>query len=170
MSRRITLIIGVIVIVTAAMLARAGQQVPPTAAAPAQLQAPFIAAATPEQAGRYFILIGGCNDCHTPGWRESKGALPEAQWLTGSANGFTGPWGTSYPYNLRLMVQQMSEEKWVDTFMTKQANPPMPWFNYTADKLNRADAVSTYRFIRQLGPAGAPAPKFVPPASPPGTP
>ena len=29
---------------------------------------PTISAASPEAAGRYLVRVGGCNDCHTPGF------------------------------------------------------------------------------------------------------
>src|SRR5512134_4026549 len=63
--------------------------------------------------GRYLIVAGGCNDCHTPGYPESSGKTPQAEWLTGSVVGFQGPWGTSYPVNLRLAVQNQSEAQWL---------------------------------------------------------
>ena len=43
------------------------------------------------QRGRYITKIGGCNDCHTPGFAQSAGKIPESQWLTGDALGFSGP-------------------------------------------------------------------------------
>jgi mono/diheme cytochrome c family protein len=52
--------------------------------------------------GRYLVQIGGCNDCHTAHYPEKGGKVPEAQWLTGDALGWQGPWGTTYPTNLRL--------------------------------------------------------------------
>lgn len=52
--------------------------------------------------GRYLAKIGGCNDCHTPGYGLSGGQVPEAQWLVGDQLGWNGPWGTTYPSNLRL--------------------------------------------------------------------
>lgn len=52
--------------------------------------------------GRYLITIAGCNDCHTAGYPESGGKVPEFQWLKGSPIGYQGPWGTTYPANLRL--------------------------------------------------------------------
>ena len=54
--------------------------------------------------GRYLVEIAGCNDCHTAGYAPSGGKVPEAQWLTGDALGFAGPWGTTYPGNLRLRL------------------------------------------------------------------
>ena len=55
--------------------------------------------------GRYLVTISGCHDCHTPGHMQNGGHAPPANWLTGSAVGFQGPWGVSYPANLRLTVQ-----------------------------------------------------------------
>src|SRR3989304_6374665 len=68
-----------------------------------------VEASTDEEAGRYLVLFGGCNDCHTPGWDSSNGKLPTSQWLVGNSIGFQGPWGTTYPGNLRLFVQALSE-------------------------------------------------------------
>lgn len=36
---------------------------------------------TDEARGKYLIVIGGCNDCHTAGFAPSGGVTPEAQWL-----------------------------------------------------------------------------------------
>ena len=69
-----------------------------------------LAAAKPESdkevrdRGRYLVWVGGCNDCHTPGFPEAAGNIPEEQWLTGNPVGFQGPWGTNYPKNLRLYI------------------------------------------------------------------
>ena len=41
--------------------------------------------------GRYLVTIGGCSDCHTPGYPEQGGAVPESQWLTGVAVGKGAP-------------------------------------------------------------------------------
>jgi mono/diheme cytochrome c family protein len=105
--------------------------------------------------GRYLIVAGGCNDCHTPGYPESDGKTPQAEWLTGSVVGFQGPWGTSYPVNLRLAVQNQSEAQWLAR-VRQSMRPPMPWFNLRA--MTDADLVAMYRFIRGMGPAGEPAP------------
>ena len=78
--------------------------------------------------GRYLTVAGGCNDCHTPGYPESAGKVPAAQLLIGSAVGFQGPWGTSYPVNLRLYVQNMTEAQWLAR-VRQPMRPPMPWFN-----------------------------------------
>src|SRR5262245_52122473 len=59
--------------------------------------------------GRYLVAITGCNDCHTPGFGEAGGQVPEQQWLIGDQLGFRGPWGTTYPANVRLLLAEMSE-------------------------------------------------------------
>ena len=59
--------------------------------------------------GRYLVEIADCNGCHTPGFGESGGKIPEADRLVGSPLGFKGPWGTSYPANLRTKAQALDE-------------------------------------------------------------
>lgn len=110
--------------------------------------------------GRYLVVAGGCNDCHTPGYPESAGKIPAAQWLTGNAVGFQGPWGTSYPVNLRLYVQNLTEAQWVAR-VRQPMRPPMPWFNLR--DMSDTDLIAMYRFMRSLGPAGEPAPASVGP-------
>jgi mono/diheme cytochrome c family protein len=111
--------------------------------------------------GRYLARIGGCNDCHTPGYAGSGGRIPEAQWLVGDRVGWQGPWGTTYPANLRLALQNISEEQWLKDARQRQLRPPMPWF--ALRDMSDEDLVSLYRFIRSLGPAGEPAPAYLPP-------
>jgi len=105
--------------------------------------------------GRYLVVAGGCNDCHTPGYPEAAGKIPPEKWLTGNAVGFQGPWGTSYPVNLRLFVQGVSEKDWLAR-VRQPMRPPMPWFNLR--EMKDADLFAMYRYIRALGPAGEPAP------------
>ena len=111
--------------------------------------------------GRYLVKIAGCNDCHTPGYAQSGGTVPEKQWLTGDQVGFRGPWGTTYPANLRLYMQKISESEWIKFGHTAQLRPPMPWF--ALRDMTAQDLRDIYRFTRYLGAAGDPAPAFVPP-------
>jgi len=110
--------------------------------------------------GRYLTVTGGCNDCHTPHYPESAGKVPTGQLLVGSNVGFQGPWGTSYPVNLRLYVQKMTEEQWVAR-VRQPMRPPMPWFNLR--DMYETDLIAIYRYIRAIGPAGEPAPVAVGP-------
>jgi mono/diheme cytochrome c family protein len=111
--------------------------------------------------GRYLIVIAGCNDCHTPNYPQSGGKTPEKDWLTGDALGWRGPWGTTYAANLRLSIPKMSEAEWVKTAKTLKTRPPMPWFNL--HRMSEGDLRAIYRYVQHLGPAGKPAPDYVPP-------
>lgn len=110
--------------------------------------------------GRYLVKIAGCNDCHTKDYPPKAGMVPEAEWLTGVAEGFQGPWGTTYPANLRLIVDGMSEAEWLK-HARKPTRPPMPWF--ALRDMTDQDVRAIYRFVKALGPAGKPAPAYVPP-------
>jgi hypothetical protein len=115
--------------------------------------------------GRYIARIGGCNDCHTPGYAASGGKVPEKDWLVGDQLGWRGGWGTTYPANLRLYMQTVSEDEWVKAAKTKELRPPMPWF--ALRDMTEQDLRAFYRFTRSLGPAGQPAPAYVPPGQEP---
>ncbi len=117
--------------------------------------------------GRYLVTLGGCNDCHTAGYIESGGKTPEADWLTGAAVGFQGPWGTTYPANLRARMQTLTEDAWLQLARAPM-RPPMPWFNLA--KASDADLRAMYRYIRSLGAKGAPVPAYAPPGQPVTTP
>ena len=121
-----------------------------------------------EAAGRYLVLVGGCNDCHTDGYLPSNGAVPESEWLRGSVLGFSGPWGTTYPSNLRLTVRRMTEDEWARMLGTRTGMPPMPWPSVAA--MSEADRRALYRYIRSLGEPGEPAPANLPPGDAPTTP
>jgi mono/diheme cytochrome c family protein len=124
---------------------------------------PRTLAASPIEAGRYLVLVGGCNDCHTPAYARTNGAEPaESAWLKGSTEGHTGPWGTSYGKNLRLTVAGMTEDQWVDKLSTGASLPPMPWPGVRA--MSDADKRAVYAYIKSLpGDAGGPAPAPLPP-------
>ncbi len=128
-------------------------------------EAPKKADAKSLDRGRYLVKIAGCNDCHTRGYAETAGKVPEKQWLTGDQFGWRGPWGTTYASNLRLYVQKLSEDQWVEIAKTAQFRPPMPWFNLHV--MTEQDIRAIYKFIRYLGSAGEPAPAFVAPGQEP---
>ena len=112
--------------------------------------------------GRYLVMIGGCNDCHTDGYAPSGGNVPERDWLLGSGPlGFRGPWGTTYAPNLRLTASTMTEAEWVKYAKTLKTRPPMPWFNVNA--MTETDSRAMYRFIGSLGAVGRPAQAYLAP-------
>jgi mono/diheme cytochrome c family protein len=111
--------------------------------------------------GRYVVTIGGCNDCHTPNYAMSGGKVDEREWLTGDSLGWRGPWGTTYPVNLRLYMQDIGEKEWIEKAKKLETRPPMPWFNL--NRMTDNDLRAIYRYVRSLGPAGEPAPAYVPP-------
>lgn len=129
---------------------------------------PHVAAKDQIAAGKYIVEIGGCNDCHTPGFAEGGGKTPEDEWLVGVPVGYRGPWGTSYPSNLRLSVQNTPEDAWVATMSEREALPPMPWPSLHA--MNERDLRATYAYIKSLPVKGAPAPAPLPPTEEPTTP
>jgi len=110
--------------------------------------------------GRYLVRTSGCNDCHTAGYPEAAGKLAESQWLTGSPVGFRGPWGTTYPANLRLALAPMTEAQWLARARSEM-RPPMPWFNLR--DMTDDDLRAIYRYVRALGAAGEPAPAYAAP-------
>jgi mono/diheme cytochrome c family protein len=111
--------------------------------------------------GNNLVRIGGCNDCHTAGYASSGGQVPEAQWLTGDSLGWRGPWGTTYPANLRMYMQNLTEAQWLTAAKALQTRPPMPWFSVR--QMSDGDLRAIYAFIRHLGPGGQAAPAYVPP-------
>jgi mono/diheme cytochrome c family protein len=111
--------------------------------------------------GRYLVETSGCNDCHTPGYGMQEGKVDEKLWLTGDALGWAGPWGTTYPSNLRLLMAGMTQKEWLAHARTMKPRPPMPWFNVRA--MSDSDLKAIYVYTRSLGPGGAPAPAYVPP-------
>lgn len=122
----------------------------------------------PETAGRYLVKIAGCNNCHSRGFIQSEGSLPESDWLTGDSMGWQGPWGTTYATNLRLFIKDLSEDNWVKFCQTLRGRPPMPFWSLKT--MRDQDRRSIYRFIKSLGPKGENAPAYVPPGENPKTP
>jgi mono/diheme cytochrome c family protein len=118
--------------------------------------------------GRYIVATAGCNDCHTAGFIPSAGKVPEKEWLKGDAVGFRGPWGTTYPSNLRLYFAGVSEKAFIADARSGRMRAPMPWFNLAA--MTDADLRAIHRYARSLGEPGAPTPAFVPPGEEPRTP
>ena len=129
---------------------------------------PYVNASSPIEAGRYIAIVGGCNDCHTAGYLQTDGKIPEEDWLTGSPMGWRGPWGTTYAANLRITVDMFSEDDFVEILHGRADSPPMPWMN--VNKMSDADARALYKYIKSLGLKGEAMPAMVPPDKEPETP
>lgn len=111
--------------------------------------------------GEYLVRTSGCNDCHTPDYGPRQGEVPRTEWLVGSRLGFKGPWGTTYPTNLRLSLAKLDETQWLDYSAKLKTRPIMPDFALRA--MTADDRRAIYRFVRSLGAGGQPAPAYVPP-------
>ena len=156
-------------------IAKSGRSLPALAVASAfaaAVAATDAAAAGPPKSsdplvarGRYVVVIGGCNDCHTPNYAPSGGKVDEKQWLVGDSLGWRGPWGTTYAVNLRQYMEALSEKDWVARAKKLETRPPMPWF--ALHQMTETDLRAIYRFVRWLGPAGDAAPAYVPPTQEP---
>ncbi|MCF4166838.1 hypothetical protein L2U69_14390 [Zavarzinia compransoris] len=131
----------------------------------ATLAAPTTDPSDPVARGRYLVRVAGCNDCHTPGFGPAAGAIDESLWLTGDRLGLSGPWGTTYATNLRLLLAAMTEDEWVGHARHLTTRPPMPWFNLRA--MSEADLRAIHAYVTALGPAGEPAPEALPPGETP---
>jgi hypothetical protein len=77
---------------------------------------------------------------------------------------FQGPWGTTYPVNLRLYVRKLTVKQWIARLRSLKTRPAMPWwtFRYLSDQ----DLADMYVYIHSLGPAGKPAHAYVPAGQP----
>lgn len=137
----------------------------PVAAAPETSAAPRLSDRELIAQGEYLVKVSGCNDCHTPGYMEAGGEVPTAQWLVGSPLGYHGPWGTTYAANLRLKVADMDDATWLKYTADLHTRPIMPDFNLRA--MREQDRLAIFRFIKSLGPGGAPAPAYLPPGQKP---
>jgi len=115
--------------------------------------------------GDYLVRIAGCNDCHTPGYMDKLGDVDRSQWLIGNTMGFRGPWGTTYPANLRLKAADMDEATWLTYTGNLHVRPMMPDFAVRA--MSEDDRRALYRLIKSLGAPGQPAPTYLPPGQKP---
>ena len=122
---------------------------------------------SPER-GRYLLQIAGCNDCHTAGSLLAPDKTPDQAWLLGDTLGWSGPWGTTYASNLRLILPRLSEEQWLQLARQAAYRPPMP--NHALRIMEEDDLRSIHRFVVQLGAAGQPAPAALPPGQTPAGP
>lgn len=168
MRRCLSAAVACVLVITASCSQRSGASRSGGQADAATVAEAHVTATSDVAAGRYLVVVGGCNDCHTPGWATSNGATPEAQWLVGNPLGRRGPWGTTYAQNLRLIPASMSEDDFVAMLRTRKDRPPMPWMNL--NRVQERDARAIYRFIKSLGPRGESMPPGLAPGEEPSTP
>lgn len=110
--------------------------------------------------GRYMVITGQCNNCHTAGYSAAQGRVPESQWLLGDPRPRREPEGTVYGTNLRHFMAQLTQEQWLLVARRGQPRAPMPWWNLrqTSDE----DLAAMYVYIRSLQPIGEPMPGLQP--------
>jgi mono/diheme cytochrome c family protein len=119
--------------------------------------------------GRHLIQVSGCNDCHTPRFMELGEKVPESDWLTGVALGWRGPWGTSYPANLRRQLAAWTNaDEWIKMVRSRNGLPPMPWPSLHA--MTDDELRSLHAYIRSLPVTGETMPAPVTPDKEPLTP
>jgi hypothetical protein len=106
--------------------------------------------------GRHVIKTMGCNFCHTPDYMIKRSSIPEEDWLVGSTLGFRGLYGTAYPTNLRLLLNNMTEDEWLVLAKRMRKDSPMAWV--MLPKTVDQDLRAIYKFVKHLGPKGTPAP------------
>lgn len=114
--------------------------------------------------GLQVSIIGGCHDCHTAGYNESSGKIDPAAALKGTVVGWLGPWGTTYPLNLRITASNKTEDQFVEFAKTFKARPPMPYYNVHA--MDESDIRSLYQYIKSLGDPGVQVPQATGPGVP----
>jgi mono/diheme cytochrome c family protein len=118
--------------------------------------------------GLRIAIVGGCHDCHTDGFAASEGKIDPEKALRGNPIGFQGPWGTTYPPNLRITLSKMDEDEFVSYSRDLKTRPPMPWFGVRA--LTDNELRSFFRYVKSLGEPGEPAPDYVKPGDAPKSP
>lgn len=161
----IAIILSVFIAVVATVWVMRSRSSPVSAAGASGVH---VAAPTPEEAGKYLVMVGGCHDCHTPGWMQKGPTVPEAEWLTGVPIGWRGPWGTTYGSNLRRSAAMLKEDIWVQMMQARKDRPPMPWASLHA--MAEQDIRAVYKYLRSIGSAGERTPAPLPPGEEPATP
>lgn len=121
--------------------------------------------------GRYLTLMGGCNDCHTPG--TFYGSSDYERTLSGSEVGWEGPWGVTFPRNLTPDLETglgaWSEQDIVNAIRTGMRPdgsvilPPMPWPMYATMTDDDAFAIAAY--LKSIPPVKHRAPNRVAPGT-----
>jgi mono/diheme cytochrome c family protein len=148
--------------------------------------------------GRYLVTAIGCGDCHTPKVMGPNGPvedeqrllsghpegsalppappLPAGPWiatLSADLTAWSGPWGTSYAFNLtpdeNTGIGSWSEDTFVRAIRTgrhmgvsRPILPPMPWPAFR--NLSDEDLRSIYAYLRSIPAIHNRVPEPLPPA------
>jgi mono/diheme cytochrome c family protein len=122
----------------------------------ATAQKPAAPPADPIARGAYLSIVGGCNDCHTPG--TLYGGPDTTRLLSGSELGWTGAWGTTYARNLTPDVEtgigSWSEADIIKALKLGQRPdgspllPPMPWPNYS--RMTDEDLAALAAYLKSI--------------------
>ena len=91
--------------------------------------------------------------------------MEKAQWLMGSRVGLQGPWGTTYATNLRLRIAAMDEAEWLKYTANLHTRPLDAGLQ--CPRHERGRSPRDLPFHQSLGPAGEPAPAYLPPGKKP---
>ncbi|WP_245297028.1 MULTISPECIES: cytochrome c [Rhodomicrobium] len=108
--------------------------------------------------GKYLVELGGCNDCHTPGYLLGKPDM--SRYLGGSDVGFENPAGGFVAPNLtpdrETGIGAWSKQEIVTAIQTgvrpdgRILSPVMPWQAFA--KLTQADADAIADYLKTLKP------------------
>jgi mono/diheme cytochrome c family protein len=109
--------------------------------------------------GKYLVALGGCNDCHTPGY--FLGKPDTARYLGGSEVGFAMPglgvfYGPNLPPDKETGLGQWSTEEIATAITTgkrpdgRELAPSMPWQAFA--NLTRQDVLAIASFLKSLPP------------------
>jgi mono/diheme cytochrome c family protein len=119
----------------------------------------LMAADTQVERGKYLATIGGCNDCHTPGYFFGKPDM--ARYLGGSEVGFEIPGlGVFHGPNLtpdkETGLGNWTQEQIVNALQTgkrpdgRELAPIMPWRAFA--NFTKSDATAIAAFLQSLAP------------------
>lgn len=173
-STRMIRVASLLLVTSSLALALAACIAPPpdAAAGSAPVRGTWELAETPVERGEYLVLVGACDDCHTPG--ALFGPPDMARRLAGSEVPWGGPWGVTYGRNL-TSDPETGLGKWSEDDIYRVLRhgvrpdgsvllPPMPWQRFALMKEEDVRAVAAY--LKTVPPV----PHVMPPTLPPGAP
>ena len=123
------------------------------------LAATAASAESPVERGRYLVTLGGCNDCHTPGYFLGKPDFSKA--LSGSEVGFAIPGQGVFVGRNLTPDKETGLGSWTDDQIVvaltsgmrpdgRELAPIMPWRSFA--HLSPDDARAIVAYLRSLPP------------------